>query len=127
MYTAFERECINTLAIFCPELRGPLERLANRLVDLHPIVKQHYYHPAMHGSWSIKVVLPTIAPELDYASLNRVADGLAAQKAYAEATAAGTAADRVERFRANLLRYCGHDTLAMVRLAHYLESNGNIA
>ena len=75
MYTSYERTCINNLIALCPDLAHRLEKLANRLVDLHPITKRHYYHPAMHGSWSIKAVLPTIAPELDYASLSGVADG----------------------------------------------------
>jgi len=122
MYTPFERGCIATLAAFCPDLAEPLGKLADRLVDLHPIAKQHYYHPAMGGSWSIKAILPTIAPELDYASLSGVADGMAAQRAYAEATVGSVAASRAEELHMELLRYCKHDTLAMVTLAHYLES-----
>ena len=39
----------------------------------------------MHGSWSIKAVLPTVAPDLSYAKLGDVRDGLAAQTAYLEA------------------------------------------
>jgi len=124
MYTPFERGCIATLATFCPDLAEPLGKIANRLVDLHPIAKQHYYHPAMGGSWSIKAILPTIAPELDYASLSGVADGMAAQRAYEEATAAGMPKSRVEDIRAELLRYCGHDTMAMVTLARFLASLG---
>lgn len=37
--------------------------------------KAHYYHPDMLGSWSVKAVLPTIAPELDYASLTGIREG----------------------------------------------------
>jgi hypothetical protein len=124
MFTSFEKTCINTMAAFCPDLRNPLERLVDRLVDLHPISKKHYYHPAMRGSWSIKAILPTIAPELDYAALSGVADGLAAQRAYAEATSANTQAGRTAEIRGELLRYCRHDTLAMVTLARFLMSGG---
>jgi hypothetical protein len=123
MYTSFERTCINTLAAFCPDLKAPLEAVVNRLVDLYAIARQHYYHPDMGGSWSIKAVLPTIAPELDYASLNGIADGIAAQRAHAEATASDTLASRVDEIRAELLRYCKHDTLAMVRLTQFLEQS----
>ena len=35
----------------------------------------------MKGSWSIKKVLPAIAPELNYADLD-IQDGLQAQKIY---------------------------------------------
>ncbi len=124
MYTAYERTCIETLARLCPDLAEPLTALSARLVDLHPIAKQHYYHPAMGGSWSIKAILPTIAPEMDYAKLTGIADGLAAQRAYAEATAAGTPTSRVEEIRGELLTYCKHDTVAMVRLAQFLASGG---
>jgi len=75
----------------------------------------------MGGSWSIKAILPTVAPELDYASLSGVADGMAAQRAYAEATAVGVAASRVGEITAELLRYCRRDTLAMVKLARFME------
>ena len=120
MFTSFERTCINTLAAFCPDLRDPLERLADRLVDLKPIAKQHYYHPAMRGSWSIKAILPTIAPELDYSALSGIADGLAAQRAYGEAVSRDTVPNRVSAIRNELLKYCKHDTLAMVTLARFL-------
>ena len=36
------------------------------------------------GSWSIKAVLPTVAPELDYSGLGEVRDGIGAQGAYLE-------------------------------------------
>lgn len=28
----------------------------DRMVDLLPIARERYYHPDMHGSWSIKAV-----------------------------------------------------------------------
>ena len=40
--------------------------------DLHPIVRANYYHHAMRGSFSIKKVLPTIAPDLDFDALEEV-------------------------------------------------------
>jgi len=124
MYTPFERACLKTLGAFCPDLREPLQALDQRLVDLAPIAKQHYYHPAMHGSWSIKSLLPTIAPELDYANLGEIREGGAAQQAYAEATDAGTTPERRSILRDALLAYCRHDTEAMVVLARFLEGRG---
>jgi hypothetical protein len=120
MYTTFERTCIESLAASCPDLRPKLMTLADRLVDLHPIVKNHYYHPDMHGSWSIKAVLPTIAPELDYSKLGEIQEGTVAQKAYVEAISAETQNVRREEIRKGLLKYCKHDTVAMVALARYL-------
>ncbi len=123
MYTTFERKCIETLAKHCPDLREPLEALADRLVDLHPIARKHYYHPDMHGSWSIKAIMPTIAREAStYSSLGEVQDGMGAPRAYAEATASGTTPERRESLQRSLLEYCKHDTMVMVRLARFLAS-----
>jgi hypothetical protein len=126
MYTTFERTCINTLADFCPDLRSDLMALAERLVDLHPIVKDNYYHPAMHGSWSIKAVVPTIAAELDYNKLGEIQEGTAAQQAYVEAVSLTLDATRREDIRTSLLNYCKHDTLAMVTLARFLKNNPSL-
>jgi hypothetical protein len=48
-------------------LADRVEALANRLVDQCEVCRQHYFHPAMGGSNSLKAVLPAIwnaAPEL---------------------------------------------------------------
>lgn len=121
MYSPFERSCIRGLAASLPDLAAPLAALEARLVDLKPIAKRHYYHPAMHGSWSIKALLPTIAPELDYGGLGEVQEGTAAQQAYFEAIAAGTTSERREALRKSLLAYCRQDTLGMVAVARFLE------
>ncbi len=121
MYTPFEKTVLRAMADACPDLRNRLEALIDRLVDLAPIARRHYYHPAMRGSWSIKKLLPTVAPELDYSKLPGVQDGTGAQQAYLEAIAPGTGPARREDIRRDLLAYCAHDTLAMVKLAHFLE------
>ena len=71
----------------------------------------------MKGSWSIKDVLPTVAPELDYADLGEVHDGTAAQVAFAEAVHPDTPAERADELAHGLLAYCAQDTLALVRAA----------
>jgi hypothetical protein len=73
----------------------------------------------MKGSWSIKSVLPTIAPELDYADLGEVSDGGAAQSAYLELLASDTALSRRAHLIEALRVYCQRDTDAMVRLAKF--------
>lgn len=118
-WTGYEKQCLGTLAAFCPELADALAAVVERLVDLHPIVKAAYYHPAMKGSWSIKALLPAIAPDMDYAQLEGVHDGGGAQLAWVEAVAPQTAAERRSELREQLLRYCAHDTLAMVRVLHF--------
>lgn len=119
VYTPYERRVLNDLAARYDDLAAGLLALAERIVDLHPLVRRHYYHPAMHGSWSIKAVLPTVAPDLSYAKLGAVQDGLAAQAAYLEAIDAKTPPTRRAALRRALLDYCRHDTLALVRLVEF--------
>ena len=121
MYTPFEKTCLRTLATFCPDLADSLDALSSRLVDLLPIARRHYYHPDMRGSWSIKKLLPTIAPELDHATLGAIQEGGAAQDAYREAIAPATPPARRNEIHDGLLAYCRQDTLAMVAVARYLE------
>ena len=117
----FEGRVIRELALRYPELAESLAALLSRLIDLLPLTRAHYYHPAMKGSWSIKAVLPTIAPDLDYAELSEVQDGGGAQEAYREAIAPDTPPDRKQVLDQALRRYCGRDTEALVRLAAFLK------
>ena len=119
VYTPYERRVLRELAARYPDLATPLTALAARIVDLHPPTRQHYYHPEMQGSWSIKTVLPTVAPDLSYATLGDVQDGFAAQTAYLEAIAPTTSDARRAALRRALLDYCRHDTLALVRLVEF--------
>ncbi len=96
VYSGFEEGVLTALAARFPDLAGPLKALSARLVDLLPVTRETWYHPAMKGSWSIKDVLPTVAPELDYSDLGEVHDGTAAQTAFAEAVHPDTP-DRARR------------------------------
>jgi hypothetical protein len=75
----------------------------------------------MRGSWSIKRVIPTIAPELDYANLAIVSEGSQAQIAFMEMIEANENPERKEQLKAALLDYCRLDTLAMVKLTKFME------
>jgi hypothetical protein len=119
MYTTFERSVIESLAVMFPDLAESLRGIIGRLVDLAPVAKANYYHPDMLGSWSIKAVLPTIAPEMDYADLEGIQEGTEASAAYLEAINPATPVERKEALRGSLLKYCRHDTEAMVRLLRY--------
>ncbi len=121
MYTDYERRVITGLAKRFPDLAESLQGISLRLVDLHPVAKANYYHPAMLGSWSIKAVLPTIAPEMDYAQLGDVREGTAASAAFLEAIDPETSDTRKEELRELLLTYCKHDTEAMVRLVKFFR------
>ena len=113
---AFETTRIRELAERHPRLAPALRAINDRVVDLLPIARQHYYHPSQQGSWSIKAVLPALCPELHYDALDGVQDGGAAQQAYLEAITPATSAPRKAELERQLLAYCSLDTWAMVRL-----------
>ena len=120
-YGSYEQTVLNALAKRYPDLAEDLHKLTNRLVDLLPIVRNTYYHPDMHGSWSIKNVLPTVAPHLDYGSLGDVQDGSAAGTTYLQIINPETDAVECQHLVRELLAYCKLDTLAMVELVKYLS------
>lgn len=117
---SFEARIIRESALRFPDLAEKLGALLDRVVDLLPITRDNYYHPGMMGSWSIKSVLPCVAPGLDYDQLDGVQDGEMAQGAFLEAIAVDTVVDRKKELRESLLRYCELDTLAMVKIVNNL-------
>ena len=119
----FETGRIRELARRYKDLAPQLTELLERVVDLFPLARSYYYHPAMRGSWSLKAILPTIAPDLDYSQLDEVRHGGSAQAAYLEAIAPGTTDERKEKLKRALLKYCELDTFAMVRLAQFFQSS----
>ncbi len=116
VYATFEKVVINGLARLYPDLAEKLNSLVERLVDLEAIIRNNYYHPDFHGSNSIKVTCPVLAPEVSYSGLD-IADGDAALVAFA-CLAQGRYKDEkvIESVKKNLLVYCQQDTMAMVRL-----------
>ena len=122
MYTSYEKGVIGNLADMFPDIAGELQAIINRLVDLHPVTKANYYHPDMLGSWSIKAVLPTIAPEMDYELLEGINVGTEASSAYLEAINPETSEKRREEIRVDMLRYCKHDTAAMLKLVQFFAT-----
>jgi hypothetical protein len=97
-----------------------LRELAGRLIDLLPLTRAAYYHRDMRGSWSIKAVLPTLAPELDYGNLSEVQEGDGAQRALLELRAGQLSAARRAALEEALRRYCERDTWALVLLRRFL-------
>lgn len=112
----FETARIRELSDRFPRLVKPLLALNERVVDLLPVARDHYYHPSQQGSWSIKAVLPALCPELRYGDLDGVQDGGMAMDAYLEALASQTSVERKAEIERQLLAYCALDTFAMVRM-----------
>lgn len=120
---AFEMTRIRELAARFPDLAEPLTAINGRIVDLLPIARERYYHPSQRGSWSIKAVLPAVAPDLRYDALTGVQDGGGAMVAYCEAIRPGTTVERKAEIEGQLIDYCRLDTFAMVRLWKFFSGS----
>ena len=117
---SFERGVLERLADRLPARANDLRAVAARLVDLLPVTRAAYYHRDMKGSWSIKDVLPTIDPALDYAGLGEVQDGGSAQLAFLQLRAGTLSEARRAELRDALLKYCERDSWGMVVLRRFL-------
>jgi len=95
----------------------------DHIVDLMiPFQKKWYYCRAMQGSYSIKYVLPALFPDdptLDYHNLEGVHNGGEASEAFAKMATMND--DKIEVMRGHLLKYCGLDTYAMVKVWEKLK------
>ncbi len=120
MWTRYEEGVLKNLAELYQDLAGPISKIIDRLFDLHPVVKENYYHPKMLGSWSIKAVMPTINPDMDYAKLEGINEGTAASDGFIEAIQADVSPDRKAELDEQLRRYCRFDTEAMVEIVRFL-------
>jgi hypothetical protein len=103
-----------------PELRQAFAAITKRLWDLYPVIKEHYYHPAFQGSYSIKSILPVMVPQLSYRHL-LIQEGAQAASEYYRMVFVEEDWIEQARIRDALLQYCAMDTLAMVRLRQALK------
>jgi hypothetical protein len=117
----FESQRLAELAIWLPEFAARIENIKSRLWDLLPVIRNHVYHPAFGGSYSLKAVLPALVPEMTYDGME-VANGRNAGLAWESLVHGGLAADDFDRIRKGLLEYCRQDTLALVKLVIMLRS-----
>lgn len=120
-YSGYEERILRELAEAFPARRDGLLALAGRIVDLLALVRDGYYHPEFHGSFSLKSVLPALVPEFGYGDL-QIRDGQAATAAYLRMVAPETPDDERAELRESLLGYCCRDTEAMIRVYDALLS-----
>jgi len=114
-YTSYEEGILRSLADEFSEYRERLIVLLVRFKDLHKIISRYYYHPGFHGSFSLKSVLPAIVPEMSYERL-AVQEGQLASLEYLRMIDPATPSHEKEKIKKDLLTYCGHDTLAMLKI-----------
>jgi Domain of unknown function(DUF2779) len=117
----FESQRLWELAEWLPAYTDHIRDIQRRLWDLLPVVRNHVYHPAFGGSFSLKAVLPALVPEMTYQGME-VPNGQAAGLAW-EALIGGNLSEvESQTKRQALLDYCGQDTLALCRLVQKLQS-----
>jgi hypothetical protein len=118
---SFEAGVLQDLGRLFPEHAAAVEGLLQRMVDLAlPFQKQWYLHPVMQGRYSIKVVLPAVAPGFSHGDLV-VQDGRAAGALFTRLMNATTTTTGTDVLRQHLWDYCTMDTLAMVKLLEALQ------
>jgi len=121
-YEQFEKSRLAELATWFPEHAADLHDIRDRIVDLLPIVRDHVYDPAFHGSFSLKTVLPALVPDLGYGDLEIQEGSTAAAEIYRLLFAAELDPVVEADLRRDLLAYCQRDTEAMVRLLATLRT-----
>ena len=116
----FERGKINDLIEVFPAHSTELRGIVNRLKDLMiPFQQKWYYTPEMRGSYSIKLVLPALVPELSYNDLD-IKEGGTASNTFLSMVNETFEGD-VQKTRRQLLEYCSLDTYAMVKILEKLR------
>ena len=119
-YASFEIGRIKSLIEWFPDIAKELESILDRIVDLHVIIRNNFYHPGFRGSTSIKQTLPVLVPDLSYNGLN-IREGGEAMAVFAYLVKGHYEQEEIEPIRQDLLEYCKLDTLAMVKLQEKLE------
>ena len=116
----FERGVLAGCANVLPQHAAWVQSLQPRIIDLlEPFRKFHCYHPAQHGSASIKAVLPAFTGK-DYSHL-AIGEGGTASLEFVRVTFTDVSAEERAKVRRHLEEYCQLDTLAMVWLADKLH------
>ena len=125
VYSPYERRMLRELAAAFPEQAKAFGAIEARLFDLLPVVRNHCYHPDFRGSFSLKSVLPTLAPSQGYEDL-AVANGQQAAALYQRALANDNLAERQQTFAA-LRAYCKQDSLATLEVRKALAALASAA
>ena len=93
VYSSFESQRLSELAAWLPKYAERINAIQARLFDLLPVVREHVYHPAFAGSYSIKSVLPALVPEMTYDGME-VANGQDAGLAWESLVRSGLGSSR---------------------------------
>ncbi len=121
---SFEKTRIKELAQDFPVYADKLMNLHDNIIDLaEPFRKKHYYDYNLKGKFSIKLVMPLLAPHMAnaYKKLQLVQNGGDAMNTFPRLV--NMEEDERQQYRAALLEYCKLDTLSMVEVLKKLKES----
>ncbi len=122
---AFEEKVLASLAEEFPDYRECIENMLSRTRDLlEPFRNFYLYHPAQHGSASLKKVLPALTG-LSYDEMP-IARGDLASLAFLSIASGEMPESEVKLKREELLSYCKLDTGGMVKIVDRLRELAEI-
>ncbi len=121
-YEKFESSRIREMAETFPGKAEALLALLARIVDPLPVIRDHVYDNAFHGSFSLKAVAPAILGDSQSYDGMDIPNGTAAQRAFEELVNSNSTSERKAELRSAMLEYCHKDTLVMVDLVKWLFS-----
>lgn len=119
VYSAYESARLAELAAALPDLAPLAERIRARLWDFLPVIRRHVAHPAFGGAFSLKKVLPALAPALGYEDLE-ISDGSLAGIIWDRLVRERPPTEEAARLEAALRAYCRRDTLGLLTLVRTL-------
>jgi len=112
-HKSYESGVNKEIAERLPEYAQFFTEVNNSLYDLKDIFHdQLYIHDGFHGSASLKKVLPIIAPQLSYKTLE-IQEGGQAVDAWWKMVSPETSKEESNKIANELKIYCGQDTYAM--------------
>lgn len=119
---SFEETRNKEMARLYPKFADFLHDVNARMYDLEvPFKSGVYIHPHFKGKSSIKKVLPVLAPELSYDTLN-VQNGSMAFTQWHRLIFDDLSDEERPKIKQDLLDYCEMDTWAMVRIWEILKN-----
>jgi Domain of unknown function(DUF2779) len=120
VYSSYESARLAELAAALPDLAPVAEDIRARLWDFLPIVRRNISHPGFGGSFSLKKVLPTLAPALSYDGME-ISDGSLAGAFWDRLIRQRPEPVEAARLEAALRAYCRQDTLGLLTLVRDLS------
>lgn len=117
----FESGVLKDLADRFPKYRSKLLDIESRLVDPLPVFREHVYDKEFRGSFSLKDVSPGIlGNKYSYDEMD-VGDGKDAGAMADQILRGFVKGDDFKKIKADLLKYCRQDTMAVAELVEWLH------